>query len=374
MIYLDNAATTRTFDCAIGAAEVAMRDMYYNPNATYKQGVESKTAIEEKRRAVAELIGAHSDEIKFTSGATEANNWVFCSGRKNPKGNIVISAGEHASVYEPAMFLKSRGVDVRIVPLLSSGAIDVNAFEKAVDKNTTLISVIHVSNETGAVNPIKRLSQIAKSVAPRALFHSDGVQAFLKIHEPIDSLGVDLYSAGGHKIGAPKGIGLLYVRRGITLSPMLHGGGQEDGARSGTQNTPYIYAFADAARHFCDMSDRAKTSAMRDDMARYFTENGFKIIGSGKNSGYVLCVCIPGVKAEILQNAVNERGVIIGKGSACSGARRGNRVLSAIGLGPEDVECCARISFFVDTSSENVMEAAKIITESAENIRSGNVR
>lgn len=373
MIYLDNAATTCVVEDAIRAAEDAMRSGYFNPNTTYKSGVEARTSIENCRHVIAQAVGASADELVFTSGATESNNWIINNGRKNRKGNVVISAGEHSSVYEPAMQLIGKGVDVRIVPLTKCGAIDEEAFINAVDKDTSLVSVIHVSNEIGVINPIKKLAVIVKSRAPRAAFHCDGVQGMLKTHEPLNGLGVDFYSASAHKLGAPKGIGLLYIRRGISIAPMIYGGGQEKGLRSGTQNTPYIAAFAEAVRKFRQSEDRERTKALRNELCEYFVADGCKIIGDGDNSGYILCVCVPNVKAEILQNLVYEKGVVIGKGAACSGSKRGNRVLSSIGLSGAQIESCIRISLFTDTNRDDALRAVRIISETANSIRSGNV-
>ncbi|MCM1367361.1 MAG: cysteine desulfurase [Roseburia sp.] len=373
MIYLDNAATTPIYDCAIRAANDSMRNRYFNPNTTYSSGVGVRNDIERARRSIANAIGTASDELVFTSCATESNNWAINNGRKNIKGNIVVSAGEHASVYEPAAALASRGVDVRFVPLDRSGAIDISAFRAAVDEHTSLVSVIHVSNETGVINPIKQLVSIVRERAPRALFHSDGVQGLLKTDEPIKSLGVDLYSASAHKIGAPKGIGLLYIKKGVNIAPYILGGGQENGRRSGTQNTPYIAAFASAVENFKSLADNEKTSRLRSELARFFEERGCTVIGDGACSGYILCVCIPNVKAEILQNIVHDRGVIIGKGAACSGSKRGNRVLEAMKLNGKQIESCVRISLFTDTAPADAMEAAKIICDAAERIRRGNV-
>lgn len=373
MIYLDNAATTRVFDCAIAAAEKVMRDEYFNPNTTYKSGVTANRNIELARKSIAESVGAKPEELIFTSCATESNNWVFARGIKNPKGNIVISAGEHASVYESAVALKNRGADVRIAPLTRSGNVDEDALYKLIDENTALVSVIHASNETGVINPIKRIASNVKKLSPRTLFHSDGVQAFLKCADPIDSLGVDFYSASAHKLGAPKGIGLLYVRRGLTLAPLLAGGGQENGLRSGTQNTPYIAAYAAATLQFKRNVDRSTTQALRTALADIFTENGCQVVGEGENSGFILCVCVPEVKAEILQNLVHEKGIVIGKGAACSGSKRGNRVLSAMGLTSKQIECCIRLSLFCDTDPSAALGAARTICETAKQLRSGHV-
>ncbi len=372
MIYLDNAATTKVFDCAVSAAEHAMTDAYFNPNATYRAAVSVKAEIEKSRRVISSAIGASADEIVFTSCATESNNWVLEFGRKNPKGNVVISAGEHSSVYEPAMRLLSRGIDVRIAPLTADGQVDVDALSELIDANTSLVSIIHVSNETGAVNPIKKISSIIKRKAPRALFHSDGVQALLKTRDKLDGLGVDFYSASAHKLGAPKGIGLLYIRRGVTIAPLIAGGGQERTLRSGTQNTPYIAAFASAVEQFLTLEKKSNVKKIHDELCAFFVDHDCKIIG-GDNCGYILCVEIPEVKAEILQNIAADNGVIIGKGAACSGSKRGNRVLEAMGLNEKEIECCVRISLLPNTSLTDAMDAAKIIIDAADSIRSNHV-
>ncbi len=374
MIYLDNAATTRVFDCAANAAVGAMTAEYFNPNATYKSGVLVREKLERDRKTIASIIGARPDELFFTSCATESNNWVFESGIKNKKGNIVITAGEHSSVYEPAMQLKSRGCDVRIAPLTKGGAVDADALCRLADDSTALVSVIHVSNETGVINDIKRIAAAIKAKNPRTLIHSDGVQGLIKVGMPLRDSGVDFYSASAHKLGAPKGIGLLYIRNGINVSPLILGGGQERGLRSGTQNTPYIAAFAAAVDELSRQNDRNKISAIRADLCEFFAAHGCKAIGDGENSGYILCVCVPGAKAEILQNILHDKGIIVGKGAACSGAKRGNRVLEAMGIAAKDVECCVRISFFADTSADDALAAAQAIITAAKQIGSKYVK
>ncbi|MDE6966049.1 MAG: aminotransferase class V-fold PLP-dependent enzyme, partial [Clostridiales bacterium] len=180
----------------------------------------------------------------------------------------------------------------------------------------------------------------------------------------------DYYSASAHKLGAPKGIGLLYIRQGLNVAPLLYGGGQERGLRSGTQNTPYISAFAAAVTEFKRLANIGEITRLRNELCDFFVSNGCKIIGQSQNSGYILCVSIPDVKAEILQNIAHDNGVIIGKGAACSGSKRGNRVLSAMGLNAKEIESCVRISLAADTSREEAMEAAKIIIQAANQIRS----
>lgn len=373
MIYLDNAATTRVFDSAVTAANEAMRDGYFNPNATYESGVKAREKIDAARKSIANAVGAMPDELVFTSCATESNNWVFACGKKYKKGNIVITAGEHASVYEPAMRLKSRGDDVRIAPLTENGNVDENALLRLVDEETALVSMIHVSNETGVENDIKRLTEAIRTRAPRACVHSDGVQGLLKTGSSLHDLGVNFYSASAHKLGAPKGIGLLYIRRGVNLAPFLAGGGQERGLRSGTQNTPYIAAFAAAVDEFGKVNDRAQVASLRAELCEYFDSHGCKALGNTSNSGYIACIQVPDVKAEILQNVAHDRGVVIGKGAACSGSKRGNRVLSAMGLKQIETECCIRLSLFADTKRDDALEAAHIIIDAARRLGSKHV-
>lgn len=376
MIYLDNAATTRVFDNAVQAAERAMTTDFFNPNATYKSAVFVNDNLENARKQIAAVVGARADELVFTSCATESNNWVFNNGIKNKNGNIVISAGEHSSVYECAMQLKSRGYDVRIAPLTRNGYVDLCKLEELVDKNTALVSIIHVSNETGVVNPIKQIVQTVRAKNEKTLIHSDGVQGMLKTTDGISGLGVDYYSASAHKLGAPKGIGLLYIRHGLNISPLLRGGGQEHGLRSGTQNIPYIMSFASAVKEFADsLANCAAANGLRRELCGYFGgKDGYKVIGEGPDNGFILCLCINGIKAEILQNVLHDRGVIIGKGAACSGSKRGNRVLAAMGLDARQIEGCVRLSFFVDTTKQDAMRAAEIINNSVQELRSKYVR
>lgn len=374
MIYLDNAATTKVFDCSITAADCMMRDEYFNTTATYPSGCSVKTKIEGCRRKIAAHLGVNSTELFFTSCATESNNWAFNGVRLRPAGNIVISAGEHASVYEAAVALKNKGVDVRIAPIKTDGTIDLNNTDNLIDQNTRLVSCIHVSNETGAVNPIAELSQIVRKNAPRALFHSDGVQAALKVTSNLRELGVDLYTISGHKIGAPKGVGILYIKNGINLPPLLYGGGQETNRRSGTHNTPYIAALAAACDCFSECYDCEKSKTIYDLMCTMFLESGFSIVGNAQaHSNFIICAMARGIKAEVLQNLAYERGVIIGKGSSCSGSMRGNRVLSAIGLNNADVESCFRISTFIDTTLSDAKIATELIIKAIDDLRRQNV-
>ncbi len=288
MIYLDNAATTRVYPEAAAAMQRIYSEDFYNPSSTYAGGIKVKQIINESRLEIARALNCSSGEIYFTSCATESNNWAMNSGFKNKKGNIVISAGEHAGIYECAKNLKNKGYEVRIAALNGNGETDKEALLKKVDENTAFVSVIHASNETGTLNDIAALSSAVKSVNSRIIFHSDGVQAFLKTRCDVKSLGVDMYSVSGHKVGAPKGIGALYVSSKINIQPFIFGGGQENAMRSGTENAAGILAFAEAVRRFG--KDFSETEALRKRkllINELKKSEGIQIIGGDRTTGMI---------------------------------------------------------------------------------------
>lgn len=358
MIYLDNAGTTKPFDDVIEVCKKMYSEDFYNPSATYPCAANVAAKLIEARNIIAKKLHSSSEEIFFTSCATESDNWALEYGRKQKNGNVVISAGEHAAIYEEAMRLKSRGVEVRLVKLFLDGTIDFNDLQNAVDKNTTLVSIIHCSNETGAINDIKKVSQIVKTQS-NALLHSDGVQAFCKIPTNVYDLGIDLYSISGHKVGAPKGIGALFIKKGVHLNPFIVGGGQERGMRSGTENTAGIVAFASAVKTFEKHLDNEKMLFLRQLIINKFKEIGDVIINGeeSKNSNFIISASVIGIKAEILQNMLFKEGIIIGLGSACSAKTSENRVLSNLGRTKKEIEGNIRLSLSPLTSISDIETA-----------------
>ena len=370
MIYLDNAATTRVYPEAVAAMQRIYSEDFYNPSSTYAGGIKVKQIINESRLEIARALNCSSGEIYFTSCATESNNWAMNSGFKNKKGNIVISAGEHAGIYECAKNLKNKGYEVRIAALNGNGETDKEALLKKVDENTAFVSVIHASNETGTLNDIAALSSAVKSVNNRIIFHSDGVQAFLKTSCDVKSLGVDMYSVSGHKVGAPKGIGALYVSSKINIQPFIFGGGQENAMRSGTENAAGILAFAEAVRRFG--KDFSETEALRKRkllINELKKSEGIQIIGGDRTTGMITAFSAIGTKAEIIQSMCADNDVIIGRGSACSSRHGGNRVLAEMGLNKAQIDGTLRISFSPATSDEEIIEAVRIIACNIEKLR-----
>ncbi len=245
--YFDNAATTRLDGDLLPIIQKYNTEKYFNPSALSGFSTEVARDILTARENIADLIGANFDEITFVSCGSEGDNMAMLGSLKGYRGNIVTSQVEHAAVYNTAMYLKSKGVEVRFVDLLPDGRADSESLAKLVDKDTQFVCLMHVNNETGAINDIKTLCQSVKKINEKCLFICDGVQSFGKIKVNVKNLGVDFFIASGHKINAPKGIGFVYRKKNIHVSPLIRGGGQENGLRSGTENVANIMAFSAAS-------------------------------------------------------------------------------------------------------------------------------
>ncbi len=362
MIYLDNAATTRPNAAAFNRAQAFLGENFFNPSASYGGGFLVHSELE---RARATLLSAVADpekfELIFTSGGTESDNQaIFCAAKR---GNAVTTAGEHAAVERCFNELKNRGVEPRYAPVKKSGAVDAEALLSLVDEKTSLVSVIHVNNETGAINDIAAIARAVKRKNPRCLFHSDGVQAFGKIPFRLPQ-EVDLYSVSAHKIGGIKGTGALIKRRDVALPPHIFGGGQEGNARSGTENVLGILCFSYAAQEkFKTLSaDSARLSALR---PLFLSKLGgaFLPLSEEGSSPYILAVSAPGTRGEVLSRMLWENGVVVGTGSACSSKHRYSRVLAACGYDKNVLDGVLRVSFSPTTCEEEAMRAAEAMNE-----------
>ena len=306
MIYLDNAATTRVYERANRILFESGDKFYFNASALYAEAAEADRAITAARRKLSDILRAGGGEIYFTSGGTESDNTTLFGAKKAKGSRIIVSEGEHDAVINPAKQLAQQGYDVVFAPIKPDGGVDEEAFSKLLTPNTSLVSVMHVSNETGAVNDIARLVRMTKSVSPKALFHSDGVQAFGKIKVDLRALGADMYSLSGHKIHAPKGIGALYVASGASVKPLLFGGGQELGFRSGTENTPMIAAFAAAAEEAEGKFEEnySKKRGLIEHLAKLLTnelgEEVRLVTDLSTSAPHILTVAFRGVRGEVL--------------------------------------------------------------------------
>lgn len=355
MIFFDNASTTKLFDQVNDVVNEYNMEYFYNPSAIYGDAFKVQNDIKNAKNVILNSLGAkEKDNFIFTSCATESNNTVLRAfARKN--GKILVSQGEHPSVYNTALDLKNSGYNVEFLNLTSSGKVDENDLRKKLTSDVNFVSIIHINNETGVVNDIAKLTKIIKSYNEKIIVHSDGVQAFGKIPVNVTQLGVDFYTISGHKIHAPKGIAGLFVAGDRYFKPLITGGGQQDSHRNGTENVSGIMAMACAseiATNNLNENYKKMTELSEVFLAGLDKNLPYKIVTNTDKSPYINMIVCSGCRAETLVHMMEERGVIIGNGSACSSKKKDNRNLSQMGYNSLDIEGAIRVSF----SSENTVE------------------
>ena len=351
LYYLDNAATTKVFAEVFDLMKTNNEESFFNPSASYSKALDSKKILNNAKKQIVSALHGAGGKLYFTSSATESNNTVFNGVHLRAGDEVLISKGEHPSVYNSAHALEKKGIVVKDIPLNKNGVVDKNKFELLLNQNVKIVSIIHVSNETGAINDIKDLVSSVKKYNSKILFHSDGVQAFGKIKVNLQDLGVDLYTISAHKIYAPRGIAGLWVKQGVVIDPLLFGGGQEDGFRSSTENVGGAIAFAYAVKKVTDEIELnyQKVLDLKKQLVEKFKQSQIvkyiKFNSCDSNSPYVLSVSFSGIKGEVLMHALERDGVLISTGSACSSKKAGNRTLEAMEISNSDVIGSVRISF-----------------------------
>lgn len=366
MIYLDNAATTRVCKSAADAAVNAMLCDFGNPSALYRLGLNAENIVSDAAEAIADGIGAAPGEILFTSGATESNNLALLgAARANRRaGNkIIISSVEHPSVFETAKALESDGFEVKYISPRGDGAVYARDFIDQADDKTILVSCMLVNNETGARLPVEEIAAGVHRKNPKAIVHTDAVQAFGKIPVGVKRLGVDLMSMSGHKIYGPKGIGALYIKKATKIKPALFGGGQQNGMRVGTEPVPQIAAFAAAAK-FC-FENLSDNSAHYRELKEYFTGLCADIPEITLNSGedaapYIVNFSVSGLKSEVLLHFLEQEEIYVSSGSACSKGKK-SRVLKEFGRSDREADTALRISFSPETEKQQLNALAQKI-------------
>lgn len=355
MLYLDNAATTYLAEEVKKELNEKM-SLFGNPSSRHSLGKEARIEIENARDKLANFIGAKSEEIIFTSGATEANNFAIKGlALANPKKkHILISAIEHPSVLETCKEIKKLGYKIDIIPVDKEGIVKVGEIKKKIRKNTLLVSVMHVNNEIGTVQPIEEIAKICKS--KKVLFHVDAVQSFAKIPINVNSIGVDLLSVSGHKINAMKGVGFLYIRKGVKILPLINGGGQEDGMRSGTENVLGIISLAkaiDLKRYEFEVKNS------RDRIIKELLKIPGAILDGSQSQRICnnICMSFYGIEGESLQMLLDEVGIYVSTGSACSSHKlAGSHVLRAIGVN----------NYYLNGSIRVTLDSLKVLTREEE--------
>jgi len=356
--YLDNAATTRVCPEAAQAALDAMVNAYGNPSSTYTKGREAKKLLERSRALVASALGCAPAELVFTSCGSESDNWAILSGAEANarKGkHVITSAVEHDAVRRTAEELERRGFEVTFLKPDRTGAIDPEAVRAALRPDTCLVSLMLVNNETGAVTDIGAVSRVLKMEHSPALLHTDAVQGFMKLDFSPKSLGADLISISGHKIHAPKGVGALYIRKGLRLRPLIVGGAQEEGRRAGTEAVPQIAAFGEAARIAKEdlhnnISHMAKLKEMTEESLSAAIPELHMLDTAAP---HILSVSLPGYRSEVLMNFLEARELYVSRSSACKKGAR-SHVLEAIGMEPRLIDGALRIGFSRYNTPEDV--------------------
>lgn len=359
-VFLDNASTTFASKEALETFVKYSAEEFYNPSAEYKQSNAISNELQKAREFILNRLGATKGTIIFTSGATESNNLALRGSVREGNWEYVFSSGEHSSVYNVAKAFSNEGKIVKFIPLTSNGQIDYNKLPELINDKTRLVSLIYVSNETGAINDIKRAVQIIKSLNKRTLIHVDGVQAFNKIPVCLDELGVDFFSYSSHKFHGMKGNGGLYVKNIESLKSIVYGGGQEFGKRSGTENVAGILSSVSVMQTI-DIEKNFKTvKRLNEKFKEFFQDKTDVEIFETNGSPYILSLSFKGVNGETLMRAL-ENYVIVGKGSACGSKTAGNRVLEALGFDNKKVKSSIRVSFDFNNTIEEIEFAAEKI-------------
>lgn len=367
-IYLDNAATTPVSNVAKKAINEVL-DNFYNPSANYEAAQKVKRDINNARTIIADYINAQSEEIIFTSGGSESNNMAI-KGIVDAYNitTIITTEIEHPSVYNTCKYLETKGIKVHYIPVDFNGEIKYNNLNKILDNiasdEKVLASIMMVNNEVGVINQIKKLSQQFHNHG--IIFHVDAVQAFTHIPIDVQDMGIDLMSVSGHKFGCPKGIGFLYIKEGLKLTPLIHGGHQEYGLRAGTENVPYIYAMAKQIENLPDiLESQCKIHGLRLELSLLLTERLYDLIGTPmiNRSDYldyeapnILSVTMDGINAKKLITLLDEKNIQISAGSACcAGENTPSRVIKAMGYSDEYALSTIRISISENITHEDIV-------------------
>ena len=375
MIYLDNASTTRPTKEVKEAVAEAM-ELFGNPSSMHGLGIKAENIIKKAKKNAAAVIGVQPDNIVFTSGGTESNNSAiigYCRANRKRGTHVITTAVEHPSVLAAFDVLEEEGFRVTRLGVDSGGIISLDELENALTPDTLLVSIMLVNNEVGAVMPIDRIKPLMKEKSPFAVLHVDAVQGFGRVSCKPKAWGIDMLSASGHKIHGIKGCGILYVAPNVNYHPIIVGGGQQKGLRSGTENVPGIAGFSAACEGLKNYSEERATE-LRELLKKKITENvdNIKIneAPGNRQSGYVLNISFLGIKAEILLHSLEMHEVYVSTGSACSTNKPApSHVLTAMGCTPQEITGAVRFSLSDETTDEDIAGAAEAVKKEVATIR-----
>lgn len=375
-IYADNAATTKISQTAMKAMISAMENSYGNPSSIHQIGMAANDALQTAREQIARCLGCMPKEIFFTSGGTESDNQAIVSaamlGAKQNKRHIISTAFEHHAVLHTLRRLKEQGFEIQLLDVGAEGNITAAQVEEAIRPDTCLVTVMFANNEIGSVLPIAEIGEVCR--AHGALFHTDAVQAAGHIPVNVKKQNIDMLSLSAHKFHGPRGIGALYVKRGIELTSLMEGGGQERGKRPGTENLPAIMGMAAALKEECTLMEQneAKVTAMRDRLIQGLSQIPYSILNGSREKRLPGNVnfCFEGVSGESLLLLLDSRGICASSGSACaSGALEPSHVLLSLGLAPEIAQGSLRISLDISNTEEEIDYMLEVIPQVVEQLR-----
>lgn len=370
--YFDNSATTKVFDCVKDAVVHAMTEDYGNAAARHMKGVEAERLIKEARAEIARSLKVQEKEILFTSGGTESNNTALIGtalANQRAGKHLITTAVEHASIYNTMEFLREQGFEITYLPVDSYGCISLDELRDAVREDTILVSVMYVNNEIGAVEPVEEISRVIREKNPRTLFHVDAIQAYGKYVIRPKKQGIDLLSVSGHKIHGPKGVGFLYIDERVKIRPLLYGGGQQKGMRSGTENVPGCAGLGAAVKEvYTDHEAKIeRLYGLRERMIEGLkalpgvTINGHE---GRENAPQIVSASFEGVRSEVLLHALEEKGIYVSSGSACSVNHPGvSGTLKEIGVKKELLDSTIRFSFGLFNTPEEVDYCLEVLAE-----------
>ena len=371
--YLDNSATTRCSKAAADMVYKLLTEDYGNPSSLHMKGVEAENYINDAKKKIAKTLRVQDKEILFTSGGTESNNTAIIGAamaNKRAGRHIITSSVEHASVLSVMQFLEEQGFEITYLPVNHDGVISVEELKNAVREDTILVSLMHVNNEIGAVMPIEEAGAAIKEKNPATLFHVDAIQSYGKLEIRPKRMNIDMLSVSGHKIHGPKGSGFLYIKDKTKIKPIIYGGGQQKGMRSGTENVPAIAGLGEAVRLIYNDDFDAKIDRLYE-LKDYFISQLEQLedvqVNSSKgreSAPQIVSVSFRGVRAEVLLHALEDKQIYVSSGSACSSNKPGlSNTLVAIGLDKDLLDSTIRFSFCYDTTKEELDYAIEALKE-----------
>ena len=379
--YLDNSATTKCLPEVVEAVTNCMTENYGNPSSMHLKGMEAEKIMRSAKETIAKTLKVDAKEIFFTSGGTESDNWAVLQSARAAKRDgmhVITTKIEHAAILNPMKQLEKEGFEVTYLGTDEYGRISLEELKNAIRPDTVLVSVMGVNNEIGTVEPVAEAGELIKKCTSKTLFHVDGVQMYGKLPIYPKRMKIDMLSVSGHKIHGPKGIGILYISEKVKITPLILGGGQQKGMRSGTDNVPGIAGFEKAAEILCANmeEDAAKMSELRDLFLTEVTKlegvtaNGPALVPDIPAAPHIASISVEGVRAEVLLHALEEKGVYVSAGSACASNKPAiSETLKAIGLKKELLDSTIRFSLSIFTTEEEIRYAVASVSEILDTLR-----